>query len=102
MPSEIKREVTLEIVHVLFLDIVGYSQRLTDEQQALIDQLNQVVRSSAVFQKAEGADRLIKIPTGDGMALIFYNTPGAAGRVRAGNQPGVEGVARAGRAHGGA
>ena len=75
MPSEIKREVTLEIVHVLFLDIVGYSKRLTDEQQALIDQLNQVVRSSAVFQTAEGADRLIKIPTGDGMALIFYNSP---------------------------
>src|SRR6267154_3221836 len=75
MPSEIKREVTLEIVHVLFLDIVGYSKRLTDEQQALIDQLNRVVRNSAAFQKAEGADRLIKIPTGDGMALIFYNSP---------------------------
>src|SRR6266567_1369676 len=75
MPAEIKREVTLEIVHVLFLDIVGYSKRLTDEQQALIAQLNQVVRNSAVFQKAEGADRLIKIPTGDGMALIFYNSP---------------------------
>jgi len=75
MPSEIKREVRLEIVHVLFLDIVGYSKRLTDEQQALIDQLNQVVRNSAVFQKAEEADRLIKIPTGDGMALIFYNSP---------------------------
>src|SRR5205809_5071156 len=75
MPSEIKREVTMEIVHVLFLDIVGYSKCLTDEQQALIDQLNQVVRSSTVFQKAEGADRLIKIPTGDGMALIFYNSP---------------------------
>jgi adenylate cyclase len=75
MPSEIKREVTLEIVHVLFLDIVGYSKRLTDEQQALIDQLNQLVRNSAVFQKAEGADRLIKIPTGDGLALIFYNSP---------------------------
>src|SRR5436305_14167714 len=74
MPSEIKKEVTLEIVHVLFLDIVGYSKRLTDEQQSLIDQLNQVVRSSAVFQKAEGVDRLIKIPTGDGMALIFYNS----------------------------
>src|SRR3954447_15813161 len=75
MAPEIKREVKLEIVHVLFLDIVGYSKRLTDEQQSLIDQLNQVVRSSAVFQKAEGADRLIKIPTGDGMALIFYNSP---------------------------
>jgi adenylate cyclase len=75
MAPEIKREVKLEIVHVLFLDIVGYSKRLTDEQQALIDQLNQVVRASATFQKAEAADRLIKIPTGDGMALIFYNSP---------------------------
>src|SRR5438105_11356517 len=75
MPTEIKKEVTLQLLHVRFLDIVGYSKRLTDEQQALIDQLNQVVRSSAVFQKAEGADRLIKIPTGDGMALIFYNSP---------------------------
>ncbi|MDX6577119.1 MAG: adenylate cyclase [Blastocatellia bacterium] len=75
MPLEIKKEVKLEIVHVLFVDIVGYSRRLTDEQQALIDQLNQVVRSSAVFQKATAADRLIKIPTGDGMALIFYSSP---------------------------
>src|SRR5437763_16550001 len=75
MAPEIKGEVKLEIVHVLFLDIVGYSKRLTDEQQALIDQLNQVVRGSATFQKAEAADRLIKIPTGDGMALIFYNSP---------------------------
>src|SRR3954468_7955933 len=75
MPAPIKREVKLEIVHVLFLDIVGYSKRLTDEQQAFIDQLNQLVRGSATFQKAEAADRLIKIPTGDGMALIFYNSP---------------------------
>src|SRR5437016_10750909 len=75
MPGEIKRELKLEIVHVLFVDIVGYSTRLTDEQQALIDQLNQVVRSSAVLQKATAADRLIKIPTGDGLALIFYNSP---------------------------
>jgi hypothetical protein len=62
MPSEIKREVTLEIVHVLFLDIVGYSKRLTDEQQALIDQLNQVVRSSAAFQKAEGGRSINQDP----------------------------------------
>jgi adenylate cyclase len=75
MPSEIKREVKLEIVHVLFLDIVGYSKALTDEQQELVDRLNQAVRSSPEFQKAAAADRLIKIPTGDGMALIFYNSP---------------------------
>jgi adenylate cyclase len=75
MPLEIKNEIKLEIVHVLFLDIVGYSKCPTDEQQALIDQLNQVVRSSDEFKKAAAADRLMKIPTGDGMALIFYNTP---------------------------
>src|SRR5437660_3329382 len=65
----------LEIGHVLFIDIVGYSKALTDEQQELVDRLNQVVRGSEEFQKAAAADRLIKIPTGDGMALIFYNSP---------------------------
>src|SRR6266699_2017855 len=75
MADEIKREVKLEIVHVLFLDIVGYSKALTDEQQELVDRLNQVVRGSEEFQKAAAADRLIKILTGDGMALIFYNSP---------------------------
>jgi adenylate cyclase len=75
MAADIKREVTLEIVHVLFLDIVGYSKALTDGQQELVDRLNQVVRGSDEFQKAAAADRLIKIPTGDGMALIFYNSP---------------------------
>ena len=75
MTQEIKREVKLEIVHVLFLDIVGYSKSLTDEQQELIDRLNQVVRGSEEFQQAAAAERLIKIPTGDGMALIFYNSP---------------------------
>jgi adenylate cyclase len=75
MPAEIKREVKLEIVHVLFLDIVGYSKSLTDEQQGLIDRLNEAVRCSEEFQKAAAENRLIKIPTGDGMALIFYNSP---------------------------
>ena len=75
MATETKRELKLEIVHVLFLDIVGYSKALTDEQQELIDRLNQVVRGSQEFQEASAADRLVKIPTGDGMALIFYNSP---------------------------
>src|SRR5205809_4347199 len=75
MPTEIKQKIELEVVHVLFLDIVGYSKRLTNEQQTLIDQLNQVVRSSEEFQNAEAAGRLIKIPTGDGMALVFYKSP---------------------------
>jgi len=75
MPTEIKKKIELEVVHVLFLDIVGYSKRLTNQQQTFIDQLNQVVRSSEEFQNAEAAGRLIKIPTGDGMALVFYKSP---------------------------
>ena len=75
MPTEINKKIELEVVHVLFLDIVGYSKRLTNEQQTLIDQLNQVIRSSEEFQNAEAAGRLIKIPTGDGMALVFYKSP---------------------------
>ena len=75
MASEAKKKVELEVVYVLFLDIVGYSKRRTDEQQTLISQVNQFVRASDEFQRAEGADRLIKIPTGDGMALVFYKSP---------------------------
>ncbi len=75
MPSEIKKKIELEIVHVLFVDLVGYTKLLTNEQHALVDELNRVVRSSEEFRNAEEADRLIKIPTGDGMALIFYKSP---------------------------
>jgi adenylate cyclase len=73
--SEEPKAKRMEIAHVLFIDIVGYSTRLTDEQQALVDELNQIVRSSDEFNKAAAAGRLMKIPTGDGMALIFYNSP---------------------------
>jgi adenylate cyclase len=74
MPEEPKAK-RMEIAHVLFMDIVGYSTRLTDEHQALVDELNQISRSSDEFNKAAAAGRLMKIPTGDGMALIFYNSP---------------------------
>ena len=77
MPIEIKKEIELEIAHVLFIDIVGYSKLSINEQRALVDELNEVVRASEQFQKAEGASRLIKIPTGDGMALVFYTSPEA-------------------------
>ena len=75
MPDEPKANQRLEIAHVLFIDIVGYSTRLTDEQQGLVDRLNQVVRSSDEFNRAAAAGRLKKIPTGDGMALIFHDSP---------------------------
>jgi TolB-like protein/class 3 adenylate cyclase len=75
MSSEVKREIQLEIAHVLFTDIVGYSKQMISEQRALRDTLIQIVRSTEEFQSAEAAGRLLKIPTGDGMALVFYNSP---------------------------
>src|SRR5205809_2707662 len=77
MPAEVKKEIQLEIAHVLFIDIVGYSKRSINEQRVAIDELNLVVRTSEEFQKTEASDRLIKIPTGDGMALVFYTSPEA-------------------------
>jgi len=75
MAAEIKKEIELEIAHVLFLDIVGYSKLSVNEQHARVDELNQIVRASEQFQKAEVANRILKIPTGDGMALVFYKVP---------------------------
>ena len=77
MSAEIKREVQLEIAHVLFIDIVGYSKLLINAQRALVETLNQIVRGTDQFRAAEATSRLIKIPTGDGMALVFYNSPEA-------------------------
>src|SRR5437762_8540618 len=75
MAAEVKKEIQLEIAHVLFIDIVGYSKLSINDQRAAIDELNQADRTSEQFQNAEAAARLIKIPTGDGMALVFYKSP---------------------------
>src|SRR4029450_12094863 len=77
MSPEIKKEIALEIAHVLFIDIVGYSKLSINDQNAAVEELIQVVRSSEQFQKAEAADRLLKIATGDGRALVFYTSPEA-------------------------
>src|SRR5215468_7377662 len=74
MAAKLKKEIELEIAHVLFLDIVGYSKLSINEQRAAVDELNHIVRASDQFQKAEASDRLIKLPTGDGMALVFYTS----------------------------
>src|SRR5437660_5411763 len=77
MPAEVKKEIQLEIAHVLFIDIVGYSKLSINDQHAALEELNQIVRASEQFQRAEAASRLLKIPTGDGMALVFYVSPEA-------------------------
>jgi TolB-like protein/class 3 adenylate cyclase/Tfp pilus assembly protein PilF len=77
MPAETKKEIELEIAYVLFIDIVGYSKLVTHEQRRLLELLNQIVREAEHFRAAEAKSRLITVPTGDGMALVFYNTPEA-------------------------
>ncbi len=75
MSAEAKKEIQLEIAHVLFIDIVGYSKLSVNQQHAAVEELNQIVRASEQFQRAEAANRILKIPTGDGMALVFYRSP---------------------------
>ena len=77
MSAEIKKEIALKIAHVLFIDIVGYSKLSINEQRAAVDELTQIVRATEQFQKADASERLIKIATGDGMALVFYTSPEA-------------------------
>ena len=71
MAAEIKKEIGLEIGHVLFIDIVGYSKLLIDEQSEALQELNQIVRATEAARQAEAAGQLIFLPTGDGMALVF-------------------------------
>jgi hypothetical protein len=73
MSTEIKKE----IAHVLIIDIVGYSKLSINEQHAAVDELTQIVRRTEEFKKPDASQRLIKIATGDGMALVFYSTPEA-------------------------
>ena len=77
MPIEIKKEIQLEIAHVLFIDMVGYSKFSINDQHTAVEELNRIVRASEQFQRAEAASRLLKIPTGDGMAVVFYTSPEA-------------------------
>src|SRR5262245_58616675 len=77
MAAEVKKEIQLEIAHVLFTDIVGYSKLPISQQRALVELLNEIVRGTDEFQAAEAAGRLIKIPTGDGITLVFYQSPEA-------------------------
>jgi TolB-like protein/tetratricopeptide (TPR) repeat protein len=74
MTLESTAEVQLEIGHVLFMDMVGYSELLIDEQRELQQKLSEIVRGTQQFRAAEAAKKLVTIPTGDGMALVFFNS----------------------------
>src|SRR6266542_6438580 len=77
MAAEVKKEIQLEIAHVLFTDIVGYSKLPITQQRASVQRLNEIVQGTDEYQAAESAGRLITIPTGDGITLVFYHSPEA-------------------------
>lgn len=73
MPEEATPK-RLEIGHVLFIDIVGYSRLLSDAQAEALHELNHLVRETEAFREADAAGKLVSLPTGDGMALVFTNS----------------------------
>ena len=77
MASEVNKEIAFEIGHVLFIDIVGYSKLLINEQSEQIQKLKEIVRGTEQFRLAEAEGKLLRLPTGDGGALVFRNTPEA-------------------------
>src|SRR5213079_1160571 len=77
MPSERSSEVKFEIGHVLFIDIVGYSKLLINEQSEQIQKLKEIVRATEQFRLAEAEGKLLRLPTGDGGALVFRTSPEA-------------------------
>src|SRR5438309_11562231 len=77
MSAEAKKEIQLEIGHVLFIDIVGYSKLLITEQSELLQTLKEIVRGTEQFRLAEAEGKLLRLPTGDGAALVFRTSPEA-------------------------
>jgi adenylate cyclase len=77
MPSDFSSDVKFEIGHVLFIDIVGYSKLLINEQSEQIQKLKEIVRGTEQFRLAKAEGTLLRLPTGDGGALVFRNSPEA-------------------------
>src|SRR4029077_15161643 len=77
MPEEQKTKLRLEIAHVLFIDVVGYSKLLVKQQSELLLELNEIVSGTNECHEADSAGKLIRLPTGDGMALVFRTNPEA-------------------------
>jgi TolB-like protein/Tfp pilus assembly protein PilF/class 3 adenylate cyclase len=77
MPTEPSSDVKFEIGHVLFIDIVGYSKLLINEQSEQLRTLKEIVRGTEQFRLAEAEGKLLRLPTGDGGALVFRTSPEA-------------------------
>jgi TolB-like protein/class 3 adenylate cyclase/Tfp pilus assembly protein PilF len=74
-PAEPTPDLQLEIAHILLIDVVGYSKLLLNEQIEVLQQLNRIVRGTECFRAAEASGKLMRVPTGDGMALLFFHSP---------------------------
>ena len=74
-PTESSSDVKFEIGHVLFIDIVGYSKLLITEQSKLLQKLKEIVRGAEQVRFSEAEGKLLRLPTGDGGALVFGNSP---------------------------
>src|SRR5437588_5556758 len=72
MSAELPPDLQLEIAHLLLIDVVGYSKLLVNDQVESLQQLNRIVRGTDCFRAAEAKDKLIRLATGDGMALLFF------------------------------
>src|SRR6059036_2354763 len=68
-------DLQLEIAHLLLIDIVGYSKLLVNEQIESVQELGRIVRNTQCFRNAETTGKLIRVPSGDGMALLFFRSP---------------------------
>src|ERR1700681_3695465 len=77
MSAEDQSDPQMEIGHVLAMDVVGYSKLLIDEQTELLRRLSEIVRGTAPFRTADAQEKLIRLPTGDGMTLGFFGDPKA-------------------------
>src|SRR5215467_12871228 len=77
MAAEVKKEIGLEIGHVLYVDIVGYSKLLITEQSERLQKLKEIVWATEQFRLAQAEGKLLRLPTGDGGALVFRTTPEA-------------------------
>ena len=77
MSTEQQSALRLEIGHVLLIDIVGYSKMLIDEESRFLRELSEIVRSTEQYRSADADGKLLRLPTGDGMALVFRDNPEA-------------------------
>src|ERR1700730_3512038 len=74
MSAESQRDLKLEIAYLLLIDVVGYSKLLVNEQVESLQKLNHIVRATDCFRAAEARNKLIRLPTGDGMALLYFES----------------------------